>query len=336
MNWNKGFAASYYMTIIDPSTWRDIETIKITGGTISKTDEGLRESADVNCSSFYEQEKWIRIWLDARQSGSAAHEALFTGLATTPKNEIEGAARKVPLECYSVLKAAEDVWLQRGWYAPAGVDAGQLIKKLLSTTPAPLTIAPDAPSLSQAIIAEDNENCLTMSDKILDAINWRLRLNGRGEISVMPKATEPAAIFGAGNDVIEKTVSIETDSFSSPNVFRAVSGDMMAIARDESASSPFSTVSRGREVWAGDTNCDLNDGESIAQYAMRRLKEEQKNTKNVSYSRRFDPNVTPTDLVRIHYPAQGLTGVFYIKSDSIEIGGGARVTEEVSEWVPTS
>ena len=35
------------------------------------------------------------------------------------------------------------------------------------------------------------------------------------------------------------------------------------------------------------------------------------------------------DMVRLHYPAQGLDGLFRVKSQNIELGYNARTTEEV-------
>lgn len=64
-------------------------------------------------------------------------------------------------------------------------------------------------------------------------------------------------------------------------------------------------------------------------YAKRRLKEEQMVSTVVSYDRRFMPGVVSTDVVKLNYPAQGITGNYMITSQTIEIGHGARTSEEV-------
>lgn len=332
MDWSKGFSASYYMAIVDKRTWNDISRLEITGGNISRYITGLRESADIDCPGYKPgEERWIRIWLDARQRGSSAHEALFTGLACSPAIKIDGTAREVPLECYSVLKPAEDYLLQRGWYAPSEANGAEMVRDMLrSTIPGPVVIEGTSPCLQQAIIAEDGESALTMADKILDAIGWRITINGMGVVTICEQADSPSAEFGNEFDVLETAVEIENDWFDCPNVFRAVSDDMTAVARDDSEASALSTVVRGREVWMEETNCDMNDGESIEEYALRRLKEEQARSTAISYARRFVPDIGPGDLIKLNYPAQNLQGVYKISEQTIELGYGAKMTEEVN------
>lgn len=330
MDWTQGFTSSFYGCYVDPSSWLDAERFEIISGSIDRTNESLRESASVALTS-YEQgtEKWIRIYLDTRQDSNGAHIPLFTGLAVTPDRDIDGMRTSYTLDCYSVLKPAQDVLLQRGWYAPVETSAGAIINRLLSGF-APVIIEPDSPTLTQAIVAEDGETNLSMTDKILAAINWRLRIEGDGRIHVEPKPLEPSAVFDAlSSDVIEPAVKYTHDWFNCPNCFRAVSDDLIGIAKDDSVSSPLSTVNRGREVWAEEDGCELSSDESIAQYAYRRLKELQSVGVTVSYSRRFDPNVYVGDKVVLHYPAQGLEGTFTVTSQSVELEYGARVSEEV-------
>lgn len=320
------------MAIVDSRTWNDTESLGITGGSISRTGSGLRQSADIDCPKYETgAERWIRIWMDTRQNGNAEHTAMFTGLACSPSIHLDGNMKETPLECYSVLKPADDIMLQRGWYAPAEMNGALMVKNMLKEAiPAPVTIEGESPSLQQAIIAEDGETVLTMTDKILAAIGWRMIINGLGIVTLCEQAKTAYVEFGREFDVIETEVEIEQDWFGCPNVFRAVSDGMTAIARDDSENSDLSTVVRGREVWMEETNCDMNDSESIEEYAMRRLAEEQKKSTKISYSRRFHPDVNIGDLVRLDYPAQGLQGIYRVNEQTIEIEYGARTSEEVS------
>ena len=88
-------------------------------------------------------------------------------------------------------------------------------------------------------------------------------------------------------------------------------------------------MNRGREVWAEEKDCNLNTNESLGQFALRRLQEKQRHYLSVSYDRRFHPDVLTTDLIDLNYPAQGISGTFYVTSQSITIGYGARTSEEV-------
>lgn len=331
MKWNNGFSASYYGYILDPHSFREMTRLEITGGELSRSSEGLRDSANINCVSYdFSKERYIRIYLDAKQNGAAAHLPLFTGLATSPSRDIDGFYETNTVECYSVLKAADDVLLERGYYVPAGSDGAMIIRDLLSVSPAPVIVDGNAPSLQTSLIAEDGETRLSMADKVLSAIGWRMRIDGMGTIELCQKPNKESAGFDPiEQDVLEPGISVDYDWYACPNVFRAIQEDLSAVARDDSEDSPLSTVNRGREVWEEETSCDLNTGESIAEYAVRKLKELQRVHLTAEYDRRYHPNVFVGDLVRLHYPAQGLDGLFRITSQKIELSHGAKTSEEV-------
>ena len=145
MDWSKGFSASYYMAIVDKRTWNDASRREITGGSISRSGTGLRQSADIDCPGYEPgTEQWIRVWLDVRQNGAADHVAMFTGLACSPSIRRDGNIKEIPLECYSVLKPADDVMLQRGWYVPAETNGAQTAAQMLrEVIPAPVTVEGD-------------------------------------------------------------------------------------------------------------------------------------------------------------------------------------------------
>ena len=333
MDWSKGFSAAYIMQTVDPATWRDTGVIQITGGTIKRELTGKRESADVDCKGIeIGVERWVRIYLETQQDGASARTALFTGLATSPADEYEGNARSNTLSCYSVLKPCEDVALPLGWYAPQNSNGAEVIRQLLLVTPAPVFVESDAPRLSDHIIAESNENHLTMIDKILTAIDWRIQIDGDGTIHVEPKPLEAVASFDPlENDMIETKVKVSADLYSCPNVYRATSGDVTGIARDEDPDSPLSIQNRGREVWKSESGVNLASTESIAQYARRMLKQAQQVKRAASYTRRYMPNVRPSDLIRMGYPAQGLTGVYVVQSQTVALEYGAATDEQILE-----
>lgn len=333
MDWNKGFSARYYGTFVDPVTWRDIDRFEITGGSISKTESDKMQSADVDCTEYPTGEHWIRLHLVAKQNDSSVHDALFTGLACSPEDNFDGYRNNKAVQAYSVLKPAEDVLLERGWYAPADADAARLMVKLLSVTPAPKMIDGDSPRLKQAIIAEDGETRLSMTHKILDAIGWRMRISGDGTITFCPKATESLATFDPlYADSIEPKVTVKNDWYDCPNVYRAAADDLTAIARDESDDSMLSIQNRGREIWKEDNSVSLGDSESIADYALRKLREEQQHYITVSYDRRYIPDVMVSDLITLNYPAQRVVGTYMIQSQTIELGYSARTSEEVVKY----
>ena len=83
-----------------------------------------------------------------------------------------------------MLKPAADILLQKGWYAARAFEATSIIEKLLKPCKAPLQVKCEARRLSDYIIAEQGETNLTMINKILDAMGWRLRILGDGTIEI--------------------------------------------------------------------------------------------------------------------------------------------------------
>lgn len=330
MNWAEGFTAAYYITIVDQKSWRDTTRMEITGGTIERSADELMESADLDMTELPEGgEAWIRIWLDADQGG-ITHEPLFTGLTSAPSREINGRREKYKVECFSVLKPVDDIILERGFYVPTEVTAPQVVERLLKRGPAPVKVSPvsSPPKLEEAIIAEDGETNLTMVQRILDVINWRMRIDGRGVIHVEPAAKSVVSMFDANrNDTIQLSVTDEYDWYSCPNILRVISGDLTAVARDDDPESPLSTVRRGREIWQEESSVSLGTNESISAYTLRKLKELQGPARTISYSRRFDPNVSVGDIIAINHPEIGIDGIFRVKSQSLSLSFGCRTSE---------
>lgn len=333
MDWSKGFTAMYYISVVDKNTWCDVDRIEITGGKIKRTDKDLRESADIDCVNYSSnKEQIIRVWLDAKQEGSSSHTPLFTGLATSPDRNIKGSFSTHTLQCYSVLKIAQDMLLPRGWYAPSEINGGDLIRSLLSVLPVNIEIEKNSPGIKTAIVSESNENRLSMTDKILNAMNWRMKLDGYGNIYIGPHDKTPIARFNAlSNDVLEPSLTINYDWYNIPNVYRAVMDDSYSIARDDNPDSILSTVNRGREIWVEDSSVYLQDEETLSEYANRMLKESQQAATTISYTRRFNPSVYISDVVHLAYNAQNIEGDYFVSSQTITLGHNARTSEEVSK-----
>lgn len=300
-----------YAAYVDPVTWRDRGRFEIMGGSVEA--EPGTVSATIDTTEIM-TESWVRLWDDS--------VPVFTGLATSPGQNLKGGLVTTKLECYSVLKPVDDILLPRGWYAPAA-NAGKILKQLLKT-PAPVEIE-TTPALETAIIAEESETNLSMVQKILEAINFRIRILGNGTIQILPKAVAESVTVSPTNDVIEPEITIEHDLFDVPNIIRAVSDDVVAIARDDS-DGPLSVSGRGREIWR-EEDVDLA-GESIAEAAQRLLKESQCSAKKIKYKRMYDPNILVGDRIRFSYAE--IQGLYEITSQSTELGGN---TTEEAIWI---
>lgn len=333
MDYTKGYKATYYAMLLDPTTWMETERVELISGSVSQFATDLRQSAKLTVRDFDQtQEHWIRVYMDARQEADVDHVAIFTGLVSAPKEKVDGVVATHDLECYSVLEPLDEP-MMLGDYIPYGMNAGTAIKKLLRTTPAPVEIDSRAPDLVDYIVAEENETYITMIDKILkavstDEVGWQLVIDGDGTIRVRPRPEKPAGAFSAiGCDVIEKSLEKGRDWFRCPNVYRASSGDAVAVARDDDPASPLSTVARGRERTIIETDVALAADEGIAEYAKRRLLEEQQVVESADYTRRFIPGVRVGDTVRINY--EHLQGDYEIISQEMSLTYNGQTQEKV-------
>lgn len=337
MNWNSGFSALYELKRVDPVTFEDMGSFEFVSGTIDRVNSGLMESADLTMTEN-PGECWIRVYLNAKQETGGARIPLFTGLTSAPERTLNGRREQFVVECYSVLKPVDDILVARGFYAPAGTDAGKLIEELLSAGPAAVVVDDESPNLSESVVAEDNMSRLDVAWLILDAIGWRLRIEGNGTIHISPPASEESAVFDTEkNDVIELDMTDTQDWFSVPNCIRVTSGDNCVEYKDDDSESPVSIsarkTSRGGngEIWINDSASAIGDHESLTEYAVRILKEKQAPARTVSYTRRYRPDVFVSDLVALRLPSVKINGQFKVTSQTVTLGYGCRTSEEVTK-----
>ena len=337
MNWTRGFSALYELKKVDPVTWMDMGSFELTGGSISRTDDNLQESAVIQMTTD-PGECWLRVYLNAKQEGSGARIALFTGLASTPQRDLDGVRENYQATCYSVLKPADDVLAPCGYYVPAGVDGAKIAAQLLGVGPAPVTCADNSPKLLEPIVAEELDTNLTIARQIVDSIGWRIRIRGDGSISIEPAAENVSLkLDPQDNDSVELKITDTQDWYAVPNCYRVSTGSLYAVARDDDPESPLSTVSRKAarggtgEIWTSESSVSLSDGESLAEYAIRKLKEAQAPARKIVYTRRFFPDVLVGDLVSLHYPGIKIDGKFRVSRQTVTLGYGAKTQEEAVE-----
>lgn len=330
MNWAKGISASYRCYKVNPDTWEDLEEIPIISGSVSRdSGDALLESA-----SLVVREKlgeiWIRVYLVAEQAGGTERVPLFTGLTSCPTRDLVGQRESYTVDCYSRLKVAADKMLPLGYYVPAGARAAETAAQLLKTAGIEVEITGGSGFVTDYIVAEGSETVLTMVHRIVQAIGWALRIDGRGQVSILPQDKDIKGTFGNDIDMIEPSVKDSDDWYACPNVLRVTCGSQTVVVYDDNTESDLSVQARGREIWAQES-VSMSDTSMLPVYARQRLKELQAHTRTLSYSRRFDPDVRVGDLISISYPQSGLGGTYRVTSQKINLSHGARTEEEVYE-----
>ena len=107
MNWDKGFSASYELKRVDPVSWLDAGSFDFVAGSVSRSDDDLQESATIQMTES-PGECWIRVYLKARQPSGGARIPIFTGLASTPRRDLDGLRESfVVITCRQGPKAQE-------------------------------------------------------------------------------------------------------------------------------------------------------------------------------------------------------------------------------------
>lgn len=334
INWKNGYTSRYYVTLVDPKTFGDTFSIDIISGSIERDSKNnLLQSANFVCKEFdTDQELWVRFYVDVFQDGDTQHEALFTGLATSQNQTFDGGKVTQSVQCYSVLKPADDVLLTPGWFAPKGYDGAKLVQELLSVTKARITISENVGSkiLDKHILAESGETNMSMAKLILDEIKCRLVIDGHGNVTIDSISTSPVTkIDYLEDDIIEVQIQLDNEWYNCPNVIRVTKDDTMVVVKDYDSLSRFSIDRRGREIWMEEDCSSLAENDTLADYAKRRLKEEQNSMTTISYTRRYLPEVNIDDVITMHYPKQNIQGDYKVISQSIELGNSVKVSEKI-------
>ena len=235
----------------------------------------------------------------------------------------------INLECYSVLKPAEDKELPPGWYFPEGGDPIAGAFELLADTlkcpvePAESDIRTDEPK-----IAESNETALSMAQYLLKDTDHYIAIDGRGRVSIKKKKDDIVSIFDTyENDILMPEITDESDIFEIPNILRVSdsSGNYETIYNDD-VNSDTSIEKIGWEKWASE-QVTLDYGETLLSKGAERMEEISKSVRKINYKREFDPNVKVNDVALYLLPQQGIIGTFRVISQSYEIGNGVTVNE---------
>lgn len=330
MDWSQGYTSTFRLYSVNQSTWGDGDEIEhLVSASITKdSDSSLIEDANITLDG--EPVKgYVRLVLEAKNTTGLARANLATILVTTPKKAINGTLKTIDLECYSVLKPADDKILPPGWYFPEGGDpiagASELLADCLKC---PVESAESDIRTDEPKIAESNESALSMAQYLLKDTDYFISIDGRGCVSIKKKSDEIVKVFDTvENDVLMPDITDESDIFDIPNILRVTdSSGKYETIYNQDENSDTSIENLGWEKWAVD-QVTLEYGETLLSKGNERMEELSKSTRKINYSREFDPGVSLNDVALLLLPQQGIIGTFRIVSQSLSIGKGVTVSE---------
>ena len=339
MDWNQGYTATFRLYSVNQSTWGDGDEIEnLVSASVTKDNESsLIEDASISIDG--EPIKgYVRLVLEAKNTSGMAKVNLGTFLVTSPKRSINGLLTTIDLECYSVLKPADDKLLPPGWYFPEGGDPIAGASELLSNClKCPVEPAESDIRTDQVKIAENNETALSMAKYLLEDTDWFIYIDGRGCVSIKKKPDNIVKMFDAyENDVLMPNITDESDIFDIPNILRVTdsSGNYETIYNNDEQSDT-SIEKLGWEKWSSE-QLSLDYGETLLGKGGERMEELSKTTRKINYSREFDPDVKLNDVALYMLPKQRIVGTFRIISQSLSIENGIKVSEiaefETENW----
>ena len=339
MDWNQGYTATFRLYSVNQSTWGDGDEIEnLVSASVTKDNESsLIEDASISIDG--EPIKgYVRLVLEAKNTSGMAKVNLGTFLVTSPKRSINGVLTTIDLECYSVLKPADDKLLPPGWYFPEGGDPIAGASELLSNClKCPVEPAESNLRTDQVKVAESNETALSMAKYLLEDTDWFIYIDGRGCVSIKKKPDNIVKMFDAyENDVLMPNITDESDIFDIPNILRVTdsSGNYETIYNNDEQSDT-SIEKLGWEKWSSE-QLSLDYGETLLGKGGERMEELSKTTRKINYSREFDPDVKLNDVALYMLPKQRIVGTFRIISQSLSIENGIKVSEiaefETENW----
>ena len=332
IDYGKGYSATWSLFKVDTATWAGSDEVTglLSASVERDRDSDLLESGSAQFDSqVTEGEFYGRLEMLAEQDGEIERHPVATFLFSPGDSTASRNGVVTEYTGRSVLAPAVDRVLLTGTYVPAGSDGAAYAASLIAKcTPAPVSVEGGF-TVSENFVFAQGTTHLEAARQLLDGANWRIRITGGGAVSIGPKPAEPSLVLDSANaSLLGTEVGINGSMEEIPNRYIAVDGDSKAVAVDDSRDNPTSLSRRGRYVDVYDESPQLCNGESLQLYAHRKLQEAIESIESRSYTREWWPDVTCNDLVVGSLGTVGLDCTMRVKTQSVQIGRGAVVTEE--------
>ena len=339
MDFSKGYSASFTLHPVDPSTWASGPAYaKVSSASVEcdATDEypllqagSCEVTLDV-ADSF--EEGFYRVEMKAEQDGSVESHPVATLLMSSGESTLDRASQTAKVTGYSVLKPASDRLMLTGTYAPKGCDGAAYAASLLrECIAAPVTVSGSF-KLDEHAVFGAGVSYLQAAWIVLKAADWCMRISGDGSVEICPKPSEATFLLDVeGRHHIVPGAEMSYDLSEVPNRYFAVDGDDVGIAVNDLDGSRTSVQARGRYVDYIDDSPVKVDGETMTNYAKRKLEELSTVTREWQYSREWVPDLVPFDLVAGSVPEFGMAGAFRVLKQSITCGKGVTVSETLGQ-----
>lgn len=340
-DWHSAMEQTFEYYTVDPISWLDVK--KLDG--VSKCKITRDKSADTLGSATLDYtgnlgESYVRIYLSVIQNGITERFPLATVLVQTPSLSYDGMKISTSLDAYTPLIELKENKPPLGYFTPEKANIMEEASRLVNAyARAPIVGGLSEVELYKDFVSNTDDTWLTYIRDMVANAKFYFSLDEMGRILFAPKqetaSLQPVWTYTDDNcSILYSDISLERDFYSIPNVVEVVYSDSndtyYAIAVNDSASSPVSTVSRGRRITARVENPDIPGVPTqgmIDEYAETYLKEVSTFEYTVRYSHGYCP-VRLDDCVRLNIASLGLSDVkARVTNQSIECEAGCKVTE---------
>lgn len=336
MNWGQSYSAIWRVFRVNRDTWADAEQVtNVDSASITRTADGqLLESGGFEVTGDFEPD-YYRIVMTAVQGGDIERVDVATMLFDISGGQFDYGIRVQNLEGYSVLYPASKTTIIAGDYAPAGVDGAMYAGNLLADAiNAPVEVEGSF-TLNDHVVHKLGSSVLEAVWAVLDAGNFVIQIDGRGIVHIRPKPEDPALVIDNSNArLLSNGIKYTTDISQIPNRYVVIDDLSRTVAINNDPESSVSAYNRGYYVDEVDESPTPIDGETIGQYAERRLHELSYMKEEREYTREYAPDVFLYSIVKASI--NGMEGNLRVESQTVNCDKGITVSEkgvrEVNLW----
>ena len=341
-DWTKAMQQTFEYYVVDPGTWKDSKKINsITDTTINRdsTLETLGSASITTTESI--GECYIRVYLVTVQNGLTEKHSLGTFLVQSPSYSFDGRSKKITLDAYTPLLELKENPAPLGYSILQNENILDIAYRIIREhVRAPIVKMEKEEVLQSNFVANIDDTWITFVRDLLANANISLALDDLGRIYFSPDqdtmSLQPIWTFDDSNSsILYPEITVDRDLYGIPNIVEVLysNGTEYFIGRavNDDASSPTSTISRGREITHRESNPSLlgkPNQKRVQEYAEKTLKELSSLEYSITYTHGYCP-VRIGDCVRLNYSRAGIYNVkAKVISQNIKCESGCPVTEK--------
>lgn len=255
-------------------------------------------------------------------------QAIATLLFTTDGKEFDHGAWSATMAGKSVLAPAAERKITKGTFVPKGSNGAEWCKDALNDViKAPVEVHGSF-SLAEDVVIDLGASYIDAVWQVLDVGGWCMQIDGEGVVHIRKKPTDPKLkITYENQDLFMPKVESTPNVIDVPNVVIVYDGSDRVEVANDSNTSPTSVSVLGRRVEHVESSPQREEGETLLDYAQRKLEELSDVCETIAVTREWVPDIMPYDVIEATLPACDLDGKFRVLDMNLTFGQGILVEE---------